>query len=224
MPAILDDLEIDASDMLSNYPAFASRVIDKSHELKKILTGGISVASFTEDVKEKAKGQKVPVHIQAILNELYNAIDELDDPAEVIPCVEAIRRMVGDVDYIFKDKINREVTMQSASVMDKRVAHQLYISLKKLYDHFVVTIGIIDKNGAARLPEIATLRGNYGGNMEPLKTYLYVFDDEPGEEYWNWYSVARKLGIYEDIKHYQDFVEYLENNPNCGVTVIEKVL
>ena len=132
--------------------------------------------------------------------------------------------MVGETDYILRDKINREVTMMSASVMDKRVAHQLYISLKKIYDHFRVTIGIIDKDMAARFPEIPTMSGNYGGNLEPLKTYLYVFDDDPDETYWNWYSVARKLGIYEDMKHYQDFVEYLDNNPNCGVTVIEKVL
>ena len=224
MPAIFDDLEIDTSDMLSNPKDFARRCAEKATELRGILRNSVSVATHTEDIKDKAKGTKVPSHIQTMLNDLYSAIDDLDDPADVIPCVDAIRRMVGDVDYIFKDKVSREVTMMSASVMDKRVAHQLYISLKKVYEHFKVTISIIDKNLVARMPDIPTMSGNYGGNLEPLKTYLYVFDDEPGEEYWNWYSVARKLGIYEDTKNYQDFVEYLDNNPNCGITVIEKVL
>ena len=87
-----------------------------------------------------------------------------------------------------------------------------------------MTIGIIDKKLQASLPDIPTMTGNYGGGLSPLKNYLYVMDNEPGEEYWNWFSVARKLGIYDDMKNYQDFVEYLEANPNCGVTVIEKVL
>ena len=224
MPAILEDLEIDSSDMLSDPKAFARRINNKANELRGILRNSVSVATHTEDIKDKAKGTKVPSHIQKMLDDLYSAIDDLDDPADVIPCVDAIRRMVGDTDYIFKDKVSREVTQMSASVMDKRVAHQLYIGLKKLYDHFVVTISIIDKKMAASFPTIPTMSGNYGGNLEPLKTYLYVFDDSPEESYWNWYSVARKLGIYEDTKNYQDFVEYLDNNPNCGITVIEKVL
>ena len=45
-----------------------------------------------------------------MLDNLYSAIDYLENPADVIPCVEAIRRLVGDTDYILKDKISREVT------------------------------------------------------------------------------------------------------------------
>ena len=38
MPAILEDLEIDASDMLSNPKDFAPRVVDKSNELREFFT------------------------------------------------------------------------------------------------------------------------------------------------------------------------------------------
>ena len=95
MPAILDDLEIDSSDMLSNPRAFADRVVAKSQELRKILKESISVASYTENVREASEKEKVPAHIQKMIDDLYIAVDAL--PVEQIqPVIVAVRRLAGD--------------------------------------------------------------------------------------------------------------------------------
>ena len=55
MAAILEDLEIDASDMLKNPMAFARRIEDKARELREILRGGLTIGSHTENVKESSE-------------------------------------------------------------------------------------------------------------------------------------------------------------------------
>jgi len=220
MAAILEDLEIDASDMLKNPMAFARRIEDKARELREILRGGLTIGSHTENVKESS--EKVPDEIQKKLDELYSMIDEL--PTEqAYSCIEAIARFKSDVEYLVKDKIERDVVRESASVMDKKLAHMYYVNLRKLYDNFVSTIAILDKKLSTQLPKIPVVTGNFG-SIDSMKRNLYIFDDQPGEEYWSPHSVIRKLGMQDTLKTMMDLNEYIDNNPNCGISVHERML
>lgn len=222
MAAILEDLEIDSSDMLSDPKAFAVRIVDKCYELKAILKGGISIGSHTENMKEIAAEKGTPQVITDKLSELYVLIDSLSTE-EAYASIAAIIQFKSDVEYLVKDKIARDVTRESATVMEKKLAHQYYNGLRDLYGNFVSTISILDKNLAAKLPQIPAMPGNFG-STNPVKTFLYILDDQPGEEYWSPYAIIRKLGMSDKLKTMMDLHEFIESNPNCGVSMHEKVL
>jgi len=222
MPAILEDLEISAEDMLRNPKAFAERVTDKARELRKICEGGRMGATIEADTKERAAKLDCPEIVQKKLNELYSIIDELSTE-EAFASIEAISKFREDVNYMVQDKLDHDIAKASPSIADRKVAHQQYISLRSLYGNFVSTISILDKDLAKRLPQMPALRGNYGGT-QTVKRYLYVFDDQPDEEFWSPHAVIRKLGLSDKLKTFMDLMEYLEANPNSGVSVHERTL
>lgn len=219
--SILEDLEIDKSDFLTDPESFAQRCFDKAEELKAICKEDKSLASYTASVKERAQELQTPPHIQALIQNLFDEVDKLE-PAQIYPVIESVRRLIDDLGFTIKDKLSMELTNQSASVMDKRLAHQLYIRLHKMYQHYVETIKCLMPQ--TKLPIIRALPGNYGAGLSPLSHLYYYFDDAPDDPYMNHRAVIRKLGLVDEVKDIMGLLEYIENNPNCGVTIKEKVL
>ena len=222
MAAITYDLDIDTSDILTDPMSFGIRCADKAREMREEVKGGMNVSSRTADAKEGAKKTKAPDFIIDGLNALYSGLEE-SSPEEVLATIEAVERFRDDLHDMLRDKIGREVAMSSLSTLDKKVIVEQYKALRDMYANFVSTISILDKNLAKRLPTIPAMPGNFGSKSS-TPVHLFVFDNEPGEEYWSPFSVIRKLELTETLHSMMDLLEYIEANPECGVTAHERVL
>jgi hypothetical protein len=210
--AIFFDLEIDHSDMMSNPEGFAQRVYDKAEELKAICKADTSVNAFMDRYKSQAK--PLPVGNSQAFDGIYEDIDSID-LEYMVSAIAAAKKLVSDLETMFRDRCIRQAAHDGTAIGDKRVAHAQYTRLKDDFNLYVKAIGLFTFGKDADLKPLPNLPGNYGGGTTSLVHHVFEYD---GEQYRNHHAVCRKLGI--DTRSLMDLLEYLEKN-DTGVIVKE---
>jgi hypothetical protein len=218
---ILEELQIRKENMFKDPDAFSEDCMRAADELKGILKEDKSLSSYKASSKDEAKSLELPQKIKEELDCLYGSIDTFE-PSQIYQIIDHMKNYIHDLEYMAENKLAQKLTAESSSIMDKRLAHSLYVKLYKMYGHYLETIKILDPN--IKLPTLKSLPGNYGAGPSPLKNYYFYFDDTPEDDPYTFYqTVIRKLGLSDKLHSFMDLMEYIEENPNCGVVVREKV-
>ena len=210
------DSMLDYSDMMTDPHQFAKRVFDKADEYKEICKADISIAALTRQMEDSLQEADPSIHV--LFNAVYNYSDEF--PLEQMPAViTAARQLVKDLETAFSDRVIREAAAQADPSKDKKLAHAMYMDLRKTYNDYAKFMN----NMALMFPdlennplkEIPALPGNYGSSTTALKHYVFVHNNE---EFRNPVALCRELGI-DRIVMYDDMLEYIEAHPDLEVIV-----
>ena len=195
---VLEDLEIDASDMMDDPPAFITRVIAKSKELSEQLDAKSSMAESERKFKERAlKDTEAKEIAQDIFNNFYDII--VEQPPEVLVNIMAL---FPELMSTCNSSI-RSMSMRSGNVttLSKKQVNLLYIKLKNTYETYIEFMKLFQADKIGKYPPvIPPKKGNFSDySVSGIKAYEFIID---GISYVNPYPVAKKLGI--EMKHYMD--------------------
>jgi hypothetical protein len=205
---IFDDLEIDYSTMMTDPESFDQNVKKAADELKATLKSSTSIQSFLDSQKNTDDMSSWKVN----LNALYNDIESEMSIAGILEMAREVRKFASELESLARSKAAFELANKQG-VMDKGTAHMMYVRLREAFNAWANAMKVLDIYEATPLP---SMPGNYGTNVGLVFHYYFTFDGEE-EGYMNPRTVCRLLGI--DSMNLMDTVEYVTNNPDCGVTV-----
>lgn len=211
--AAFEDLMLDCTDMMTNPPAFAARVLAKAEELKEICKTDTSTQALIREFEES--NVEPDKTFTVLFNAIYTYSDEY--PIEQMPrIIEAAKQLVKDLETAFRDRTIREAAHRTNPMKDKKLAHALYSTLRERYNDYVDFMNKFFNHDLHKLPP---LPGNYGPQTTGLKHYVFIFPD--GSEFRNVAAVSRKLGLHPHLVMYQDMIEYLEEHPELEIVTKE---
>jgi hypothetical protein len=205
---IFDDLEIDYSTMMTDPASFEESVKKAADELKATLKSNTSISSYL-DSQTNADDMTV---WDKKLNTLYNEVDAEMSVAGIQALAKSLRKLAGELEAMARSKAVFELA-NNQNVMDKGTAHVMYVRLREAFNAWAKAMDVLDIYHADPLPPMP---GNFGSQVGLVYHYYFTFEgDEEG--YMNPYVVCKKLNI--DGMNLMDTVDYVTNNPDCGVTL-----
>lgn len=210
---IFDDLGIDYKSMMKNPEGFEKQVKDAAESLKDILKSDDSVTSYIKSLPKDEIDFKA---FKDVLSEAYAVADSQYPINALAELAHLARKLASDLEYLAKSKATYELAAKQ-DVMDKRTAHSQYLRLREAFNDWVKAMKTLNLYSTEPLPGMP---GNYGDTVG-LARYVFFFQNEDGEFEDEGYvipqSVCRRLGI--ELMNLMDTIEYINNHPECGVSV-----
>lgn len=195
---VLEDLQVDASDMMTEPKKFIQRVMLKANELAKQLDAKSTLSDVERAFKEKAlKNEDAFNKAEEIFNEFYNKVSELEPEVLV-----NLLTMIPDLLSMANSSV-RSMSMRTSGTaqLSKKQVNLLYIRLKNLYEAYITFMKFFHPDEIGTPPVIVAKKGNFSdfSSTSGIKVFEFIID---GNSYLNPFSVADKLGI--KVKHYMD--------------------
>lgn len=200
---VWEDLDIDYTDWQDNPKEFSKRVADKARQMAAELDKPNTVLSAEENFKAKALAN---TEAAAKAEELIANIKDVlmgDDTDVMVNFVARIGTLTSDF-----HKIIHTMAMRNSRGFSKARTHAMYVRLRKAYETYVEFQKWFNPE-VKTLPIIPAKPGNYSSSSigSGMRELVFKLDDE---EYFNYYTVARILGI--EISTYMDLVEFFDKN------------
>lgn len=200
---VLEDLEVDYSDMMDNPKAFIARVYAKAQELARQLDAKSSLVESERTFKEKALKNKDAEQKAEILYEHIMDLLVDQDP-------EVLVHLLGMFPELTSTASNsvRSMAMRTGNVtsLSKRQINNLYIKLKDTYEAYINFMKLMHKDEIGVPPVIVAKKGNFSDySANGIRYFEFLVD---GYQYTNPFPVAKMLGI--KIKFYMDLPDEIE--------------
>ena len=198
---ILEDLEVNSEDMMSDPKAFIVRIIKKSKELAAILDSKSTISEHERVFKEKAyKNEAAKDKAQEIFDSFYSVIVE-QEPEVLVNLLT----MFADLISVANSSV-RSMSMRTSgsAALSKKQINLLYIKLKKTYETYISFMKLFHSTEIGMPPVIPPKKGNFSSDYSSsgIKTFEYILD---GLSFINPFVVANKLGL--KVSHYMDLSE-----------------
>ena len=211
---ILEDLEVDSSDMMSDPKAFIVRIIKKSKELANILDSKSTISEHERMFKEKAyKNEAAKDKAQEIFDSFYATIVE-QEPEVLVNLLT----MFADLISVANSSV-RSMSMRTSgsAALSKKQINLLYIKLKKTYETYISFMKLFHANEIGVPPVIPPKKGNFsdGYSSSGVKTFEFTLD---GLDFVNPFVVANKLGLKVD--HYMDLPDLILSMKEDGKDLV----
>lgn len=199
---VLEDLELDARDMMTSPKDFISRVYAKSLELARQLDAKSTISEYERTFKDKAMKNETAKHVAKVLfDKFYTEISE-QEPEVLVNFLA----MLPDITSMCQSSI-RSMSMRSGDIagLSKKQINLMYIRLKKTYETYIDFMKLFHEDEIGIPPVIVPKKGNFSDSGAGIKTYAFIVD---GDVWYNPFPVAKKLGI--NMQHYMDLPDAIK--------------
>ena len=213
---VYEDLEIDVENMLSpnHIQEFVDSVMAKAEELEAIMADdSTSVSKLEANVKQqwlsdKAARPQLDKYFKGVSNKLYED-GETMEPHILYGLIADLRRLAYDMENQLHDRLKMDLAKDLSPLQDKKLAQ---VRHKRLREAFDVYRRFVKGFFNVEVPKIKARPGNFTATLSD--TLVFTYD---GFDFYNPKVVSNKLG--RTWVDFQDFMDWIDANPDCGVEV-----
>jgi hypothetical protein len=206
MVAILEDLEVDYSDMMTHPAEFAKRCYLKSLELREELEKKNTMASLEDQFKATAMknkdAQTAAITLKARIMEMISA----QEPETLVHFLTMIPDVTSTAHNIVRSMSARNAGVK---VLSKKHIHKMYIAFREGYEKYCNFMKMFQPDNIGNPPVMKVISGNYGDPLSPTSGVKIFHVDIDGNVYMNPYVAAGVLGITDKVSHYMDIYDII---------------